>query len=274
MADFETQKLLLDRTQPLDIRKDAAIKLAKEVEHWELMRTFYPVFDSEAEDPVLRIWVLAILACQNPAATVETLVRPFENPHVRRGAIDILNKVAPVTGFHEKLLTAELAALRGTITQDEIEALVSSSPSELSLAERINLFRAPNNEEAHNSRTIMLAQRWGRDPRILEFLNEELQQSSEERRRHAVFCLCMLGELQPALDSASDASPVVRATLAQRLGYYREAAGIDALKRLFADSDPEVSTEAKTALRLLKPDRYASDSRSARAIHVVGQTPC
>jgi hypothetical protein len=251
MADFETQKLLLDRTQPLDIRRDAAVKLVKELEHYELRRTFHPVFDSEAEDPVLRVWVLAILACQNAAATIGILVSPFEDAYVRRGAIDILNKVAPVRGYYERLLTAELSALRGTITQAEIEALVSNSPSDLSLPEAINLFRAPNNEDAHNFRTIALAQRWGRDPRVLEFLNEELQNSREERRRHAVFCLCMLGELQPALEAANDLSPAVRATLAERLGYYRESAGIVVLKRLFADSDPEVAKEAKTSLRLL-----------------------
>jgi cell wall assembly regulator SMI1 len=61
----------------------------------------------------------------------------------------------------------------------------------------------------------------------------------------------MLGELQPALELASDSSAAVRATLAQRLGYYREAEGIEVLKRLFADSNPEVAKEAKTALRLL-----------------------
>ena len=272
MADFKT--LLLDRTQPLDIRKDAAVKLAREFEHWELGRILFPVFDSEAEDPVLRIWALALLACQNPAATIETLVRPFENPHVRRGAIEILNRLAPVNGYEDKLLTAELSALRGTITEWEIEALLSSSASGENLAARINQFRPPNNEEARNCRTIILAQRWGRDPRVLAFLNEELHQPSEERRRRAIFGLCMLGELQPALDAANDTSPAVRATLAERLGYYREAAGIEVLKRLFADSDPEVSKDAKTALRLLNQlDMPPIVDQLARST-AWGQAPC
>jgi len=61
----------------------------------------------------------------------------------------------------------------------------------------------------------------------------------------------MLGELEHALGAAKDPSPAVRSTLARMLGHYREAQGVKVLNSLLKDSNPEVSKEAKTALRLL-----------------------
>jgi cell wall assembly regulator SMI1 len=249
MTDFKT--LFLDKTQPLDIRKDAAAKLAHQFEHWELGRIFFPVFDSEAEDTVLRIWTLAILASQNPAATIESLVRPFEDPHVRRGAIEILNKLAPVTGESEVLLTTELSALRGTLTQQEIEALRLDEQWKQIISAKLNRSRASDPELSRSCDVINLPRRWGRDPRVLAFLNEELKHPDENHRRDAVSGLCTLGELGAALRVADDSSPAVRSTLASSLGYYREAAGIEVLNRLLADSDPGVAKDAKTALLLL-----------------------
>jgi cell wall assembly regulator SMI1 len=265
MADFKT--LLLDKTQPLDIRKDAAVKLAHAFENWESGRIFFPVFDSEAEDPVLRLWTLAILAAQNPAATIETLVKPFEHPQVRRGAIEILNKIAPVTGEREVLLTTELSALRGTLTQQEIAALPLDEDRRQILSAKLNPSRTSDSEISRSCDVINLPRRWGRDPRVLVFLNEELQHSDENRRRDAVSGLCTLGDIAEALRAANDSSPLVRSTLANRLGYYRETAGIEVLKRLLADNDPLVSKDAKTALRLLNqidmPERNDQPSRSS-----------
>lgn len=249
MADLQT--LLLDRTQPLDVRTDAAEKLSRELGHWELGRMFYPIFDSEAEDPALRLVLLAIFAFQNPAGSIETLVRPFENPHVRRGAIEILNRLAPVTGWNDALLTAELSGLRGTLTQQEIEALPLDEQWKQILSAKLNPARATDPEITRSCGVINLPRSFGRDPRVLQFLNEELHDSDENHRRDAVAGLCTLGELEPALRAVDDPSPAVRSTLANRLGYYRETAGIEVLKRLFADSDSEVSKQAKTALRLL-----------------------
>ncbi|UWZ83791.1 SMI1/KNR4 family protein [Occallatibacter riparius] len=264
MADFNA--LLLDKTQPLDIRKDAAVKLAHEVEHWELGRIFFPVFDSESEDPVLRLWTLAILAAQNPAATIETLVRPFEDAQVRRGAIEILNKLAPVTGEREVLLTTELSALRGALTQQKIEALPLDERWKQILSAKLNQSRASDSEISRSCDVINLPRRWGRDPRVLAFLNEELQHPDKNRRRDAVSGLCTLGEIAEALRVVDDSSPAVRSTLANRLGYYYETAGIEALKRLLADNDPLVSKDAKTALRLLNQiDMPESNDQPARS---------
>jgi cell wall assembly regulator SMI1 len=249
MADFRA--LLLDRTQPLDLRIDAAKKLSLEFGHWELGRIFFPVINSEDEDPSLRSATLGVLAFQNPIASIELLVRPFENPSVRHAAIEILDKLAPVTGEDEVLLTAELSALRGTLTEQEIESLPLDSIWKQSLSAEINRSHVSDHEINRSCMVVNLPQRWGRDPRVLTFLAEELHKPNENRRRDAVFGLCMLGELQLAFDAVNDSSPVVRAMLASRLGYYRETWGIEVLQRLLADNDPEVAKQAKTSLRLL-----------------------
>ena len=249
MADLRT--LLLDRTQSLDVRVDVVKKLARESgEYRELWDSLFPVINSEDEDPVLRSAALSALSLRNSVACVQLLLRPFENPSVRRAAIDILDKLAPVTGEFEVLLTAELSALRGTLTEKEIEALPLDGQWKQILSAKFNQLHAPDFEVNRSCNVINLS-RWGRDPRVLAFLNEEFRQPSENRRRDAVFVLCVLGEIQTALGAADDPSPVVRSTLASQLGFYREAQGINVLQRLLVDNNPEVAKEAKTALRLL-----------------------
>lgn len=245
---FDARTLLNDRTQPLNVRADAARKLSLELEHWELGKAFYPIYDSEEEDTNLRLIVLAILAFENPAGTIQTLVRPFENPKVRRGALDILDKLPPVTGEQETLLIAELASLRGTLTQQEIESLPLDSGWKQILSAKMS---ARDPEIGRSCDAVNLPRRWGRDPRVLAFLREELRLPEEDRRRDAVSGLCTLGEIDSALVAADDACSLVRSMLAKMLGYYREESGIEVLKRLLVDNDPDVSKEAKTALRLM-----------------------
>src|SRR5262249_41491403 len=241
-----------DRSQPLELRIDAAKKLSAELGYRELLSVFFSIINSEDEDPSLRSALLAVFAFQNPSTAVPMLVGRFESPAVRRAAIEILDKLAPVTGQQELLLTAELAALRGTLTLQEIEAMPLDSLWKQIFSGRINQFSGgPHLEVNRSCAVVNLALNQGRDPRVLAFLNEELHQPSEIRRRDAVFGLCMLGELGKVLGAVNDPSPVVRAALAQRLGWYREVQGVEVLRRLLEDSDPSVSKEAKTALRLL-----------------------
>jgi cell wall assembly regulator SMI1 len=247
MSDLKS--LLLDKTQPLDLRVDAAQKLSHESR--TLWNPLFIAIEDEDEDPVFRSTVLAIVAFRNPPASIQFLVRPFENPAVRRAAIEILSNLPPITGEQEVLLTAELSALRGTLTQQEIDLLSLDGQWKQILSAKFNQLRGPDADVNRSCDVINLSQTWGRDPRVLAFLSEELQRLEEGRRRDAVFSLCMLGELQPALDAANDPSTVVRSTLADRLGYYREATGIEVLQRLLEDSDPGVAKQAKTALRLL-----------------------
>lgn len=245
----ELRSLILDKSQPLDIRIDAVRKFAREsAEFSKVWDTLFSVVDSEDEDPALRSAALSTLAFQNPnrCASIQLLVRPFENPVVRRAAIEILNKLAPVTGQQEVLLTAELSALRGTLTQQNIESLPLNDLWKRILSAKIN-----QPEESRSCDVNGLAQRWGRDSRVLEFLKEELQHPSEIRRRNAIFGLVTLGELQIALEAVNDPSPVARSALATVLGKYREMQGSSALKRLLEDDDRAVSKEAKTSLRLL-----------------------
>ncbi|MGA9671580.1 MAG: HEAT repeat domain-containing protein [Terracidiphilus sp.] len=250
MADFRI--IIHDRTKPLEVRVDAIKKLSQQPgEYKELWDSLFPVIDSEDEDPVLRSAALTALSLRNSAASVQLLVKPFENPSVRRAAIEILDRLAPVTGEYEALLTAQLSALRGTLTEQEIEALPLDSQWKKILSATIYQLRAPNHDVNRSCMVINLSQRWGRDSRVLTFLIEELHKTDENRRRDAIFSLCMLGELKAALGAVNDTSPVVRSTLANRLGYYREAQGVEVLQRLLEDSDSAVSKEAKTALRLL-----------------------
>jgi hypothetical protein len=209
------------------------------------------VIDPEDEDPNLRSAALAVLSFRNPAASIQLLVRPFENSAVRHAAIEILDKLAPVTGQQEALLTAELSGLRGTLTEQEIEALPLESPWKQILSAKLNQSHTSDSEVNRSCGVINLGQRWGRDVRVLEFLKEELQQPIADRRRDAVSGLCTLGELGSALNAANDPAPVVRSMLARMLGCYLEARGIEVLQNLVQDSDSEVSKEAKTALRLL-----------------------
>jgi hypothetical protein len=250
MADLRT--LIRDKMQPLDVRIDAVEKFSRESgEYKRLCDLLLPIIDSEEEDPVLRSASLAALSARHSAASMQLLLRPFENPSVRRAAIEILDKLAPITGEQEVLLTAELSALHGTLTHQKIETLPLGNQWKQILSANFNQLNSPNHEVNRSCMTINLARRCGRDPRVLAFLKEELHQPVENRRRDAVFGLCMLGELQTALDAVNDPSPVVRSTLASRLGYYREAGGTEVLQRLLEDSAPNVAKEAKAALRLL-----------------------
>jgi hypothetical protein len=249
----ELRKTILDRTQPLDVRIDAIKKVAREtLEYSEVWNSLFPVIDSEDEDPGLRSLALVTLAFQNPSASIQLLLRPFENPAVRGAAIEILDKLAPVTGQQEALLIAELAALHGTLTQQNIEALPLESEWKQILSAKIRHSSISDPEVNRSCDVVNLPRRWGRDPRVLEFLKEELQHPFENRRRDAIFGLCTLGEVQTALEAANDPSPLVRSSLASGLGHYREVQGIEALRRLLGDRDSGVAKDARTALRLLK----------------------
>ncbi len=248
----ELREIIQDRTQPLDVRIDAVKKLSQESrEDNELRNILFSVIEPEDEDPNLRSVALAVLSIRNPAASIQLLVRPFENSAVRRAAIEILDKLAPVTGEQEALLSAELSGLNGTLTAQEIEALHLDGQWKQILLAKINQSRTSDPEIDRSCAVINLGRRWGRDLRVLEFLKEELEQPFADRRRDAVWGLCTLGELGPALNLANDPAPVVRSVLARTLGYYHEAQGIEVLQHLLQDSDSEVSKEAKTALRLL-----------------------
>ena len=250
MADFKT--VLFDKTQPLQTRLEAAKKFASEYGQCALRSTLFLIIDSEDEDPAFRSAALAMISFLNPDASIEMLVRPFEHPSVRRAAIEILDKLAPVTGEQGVLLSAELAALRGTLSDQQIEAAAIDTELKERLRDATKQLRAPNHETNRSCMVIGLPKRWGRDPRVLDFLRGELQDPDERRRHSAVFALTMVGELKAVLDAAVDPSPRVRSILANRLGYYRELQGKGALRTLLRDGNPDVSKEAKASLRLLK----------------------
>jgi HEAT repeat protein len=248
----DSKNLLEDKTQATDVRIAAAESLVRGYSYSETLRCLVPIADSEEEDPLLRSSVLGILGRTNPHAAIQFLLRPFENPEVRHAAIKILDEIAPATGQMEYLLTADLLLLRGALTEEIISDLPLNDLAKRMLSVMLKESQAEDGFKERSSLTMNLPMRFGRDPRVLEFLVDELANPDEQRRSEAVYGLCALGELIPALGVVDDPSQVVRSMLAQRLGYHREAHGIDVLKQLLQDSDPKVVKEAKSALRLLK----------------------
>jgi len=245
-------ELLLDRTQPIEARIEAARSLSRQSSDYSAWRTLCSIIHTDDEEPALRCAALRTLPEWNRFAAIEQLTRPYAEREVRSAAIETLTNLGPVTGEHEVLLLFQLAALRGTVTDDYAASALRSVTGELNnlLSMEIAILRGPSDDQ-RRCFFMNLPQRWGQDPRVLAFLREELQQGDEQRREDAVAGLCVLGELEPALRAADDPSPKVRGRLASVLGSYREEQGIEVLQSLLQDGDPDVARQAKSALRLL-----------------------
>jgi SMI1 / KNR4 family (SUKH-1) len=244
--------LLIDKTQPLKARINAAEALSKESQDYDAWKALCSVIDAEGEEAALRCAAIRFLPEWNRFAAIEYLTRPYVNPEVRSTAIETLDKMGSAKGDREVMLLAQLAALRGTATDEYVAAALESVTGDLKRSLSMQMDNMRGSDEIHRSCSVIgLPQSWGREPRVLEFLKEELQRGDEQRRRDAVYGLCVLRELDPALLAAGDPSPMVRSHLASTLGSYREEAGVKVLQRLLYDSDPGVAKEAKTALRRL-----------------------
>jgi cell wall assembly regulator SMI1 len=243
---------LLDRAQPIDARIEAAQLLSRQSSDYDAFSTLCSVIHAEDEEPALRCAALRTLPEWNRFSAIQQLTKPYTNQEVRSAAIETLASLGPVKGSHEVLLSFQLASLRGTVTDDFIASALGSVTPEVQtlLSMEIAMHRSSSDVQ-RRSFFIDLPQRWGRDPRVLEFLKEELQRGDEQRREDAVASLCVLGELKPALRYVNDPSPMVRARLARVLGSYREQQGLEVLQLLLRDSDPEVVKQAKSSLRLL-----------------------
>ena len=246
----EITNLLLDRTQPVEARIAAAQKLSLESEGaWNAL---YSLIYSEDEEPALRCAVLRLLPARNRYAAVQALTRPYSNREVRRTAVEVMDRLEPVTGEDAVMLDAQLAALRGPVTDEYVAAALNSISDKLKQLLSIELHILRNlGEDQRGCFVINLPGRWGRENGVLEFLKEELRSFDEKRRRDAVGSLCVLGELESALMTANDSSPLVRAHLATMLGLFREDFGAEVFQQLLNDNDREVAKEAKAALRRL-----------------------
>ncbi len=252
--------LLLDKTQPLKARINAAEALSKESQDSDAWRALFSVIDAEDEEVALRCAAIRFLPewgrelnSAHPLtafAAIGYLTRAYLNREVRNTAIATLENIGPVTGEPEVMLLAQLAALRGTASDEYVAAALNSVTGELKelLSSQMRIMRGEDEFQRGYS-VVNLPQNWGRDPRVLEFLKEELQRGNEQRRRDAVHGLCVLRELDSALQAVDDPSPMVRSHLAGMLGSYREELGVEVLQRLLDDNDPGVAKEAKAALR-------------------------
>lgn len=186
-----------------------------------------------------------------------------------------MESLGPVTGEHGALLSFQLAALRGNATQEYATAALGSVTGELRELLSMEIAILRGKDEELRSFSINLPHRWGRDPRVLDFLREERQHRDEKRRQDAVVSLCVLGELEPAMLAVDDPSPGVRAQLARVLGTYREEDGVEVLNRLLDDHDSEVARQAKAALRLLRvlemPVPMQQSPRTSAWGHLLGE---
>lgn len=244
--------LLLDRTQSLEARIEAAQRLSRESQDYSAWKALCSIINAEDEEVTLRCAAMRSLPEWNRFAAIEYLTRAYLKQEVRSAAIETLEDLGPVNGEREVMLLAQLAALRGTSSDEDVAAALDSVTGDLKKLLSMQMNNMRNSDEIHRSCSVVgLPQSWGREPRVLEFLKEEFQQGDEQRRRDAVYGLCVLRELDSALLAGNDPSPMVRAHLASTLGAYREARGAAVLERLLTDNAPGVAKEAKAALRRL-----------------------
>ena len=253
MSATEWIERLHDKTLPLAARQEAAQALARQGRDYEAWKALCSVLHAEHEDPTLRCEVVRVLPEWNRLAAVEQLVRPYDSRPVRTAALATLEQLGPVTGEHETLLLATLAALRGAASDPYVAEALRSVSGDLRrlLSIEMSILRTGANPALTPTYLATLPQRYGRDPRVLAYLDENLHGADAQCRAEAAASLCALGEMERALPVANDPSPTVRARLAETLGLYREDSGADVLFRLINDSDPEVRRQAQKALRLL-----------------------
>ncbi len=229
----------MDRAQPGSVRIEAARRLAGECRTYEVRRLFCEIAAEECEDPVLRCAVVEEMPAWGHYSAVNFLYRRFQDEQVLAAAKSTLKKLGPVEGELEVRLLTDLCALR--------------------------------KGDANLCTIANLASSYGRDPRVLEYLQQSLDSAGQEVRIQAVTARCRLGEPAPALNRDADPSPEVRARLCAALGWNREQSGAEVLQRLLSDPDPAVANEAKIALRRLgrleraKPGLAAKEDRPQSA---------
>lgn len=209
----------MDRAQPASARVEAARRLARDCRTYEVQRVFCEIAAEEDEDPVVRCAVVEEMPAWGHYSAVNFLNRGFQDDQVQATAKATLKKMGPVQGEMEVRLLGDLSALR---------------KGDANVCTFANLPRS-----------------YGRDPRVLEYLQESLDSADKEVRIQAVTALCGLGEPAPVLKMDADPSPEVRARLCAALGWNREQSGAEVLQRLLSDPYPEVANEAKIALRRL-----------------------
>jgi hypothetical protein len=147
------------------------------------------------------------------------VVHALSVPGLRPVAVETLDKMGPVTGQKESRLLAELASLKpGTSKQFRVSGMPGL---------------------------------YGRDPRVLNYLQGQVRNGNRWERALAASVLCGLGDVETSLTAAVDPESRVRRSLAAAIGTFREARGVEVLQRFLADSNFRVARQAAESLNRL-----------------------
>jgi HEAT repeat protein len=219
-----------DKSQPAPIRIEAVENIGRECQDHQIFQRLGWIVDTEGDDPAVRGAIVRILPKWGHPFVPHAILRALSLQGVREVAVETLDRMAPVTGEKESRLESELASLRGGVA-DPIR--VSAMPT-----------------------------LYGRDHRLLNFLNELMRTGNRWERALAASELLGLGEVETALGAAQDSQPRVRRSLASAIGRYREQSGAEILDQLLDDPDDEVASEAARSLMLLGRQTPIAPQRS------------
>ncbi|MBZ5619478.1 MAG: HEAT repeat domain-containing protein [Acidobacteriia bacterium] len=195
--------------------------LAKQCRDHNVFQTLCLIvnYNSDDELAVRSAIVRALPNWDDSSFPTMAVVRALSIHGLRGVAVETLDKMGPAKGEKEsRLLTA-----------------LTSLPS----------------GDSKQYRVAGLPVLFGRDYRVLDYLNEMLRTGNRWERALAASELCGLGEVETALGAAEDPESRVRKSLAASLGWYREQRGAEILKRLLDDKDAGVARQAMESLSQL-----------------------
>jgi hypothetical protein len=209
-----------DPSQPASMRIEAVESLASECREHRVFQRLCLMVGVEGNDVAVRAAILRVLPRWGDTAMhMMAIVRALSMPGVRQTAVEVLDKMGPVTGDKETRLLATLTALRSGF----------ANPYQVSGLPNI----------------------YGRDRRILDYLTELFRRGNRWERALAASELFGLGEIETALEAARDPEARVRRSLAAAAGWSREPRDLQVLEQLLGDVDSSVVNQARVSLKRL-----------------------
>ena len=212
-------------SSPASSRIEAIENLARECHEHQTFQSLRWLPENLNDDENVRRALVRLLPNWGDGPMqLSVFIRALSIPGIRGEAVKALDSVAPVTGQRQARLFDELARLRTGVW------------GFLHVAGLPKLY--------------------GRDPLVLEFLNEWMRTGNQWQRALAASELCGLGETETAFRAVSDPEARVRKSLAVAIGYFNEQSGAEVLSRLLTDDDAAVSKAAQVSLLMLtKPGK-------------------
>jgi HEAT repeat protein len=211
-------------------RIEAVENIGRECQDHQIFQRLGWIVDTEGDDAAVRGAIVRILPKWGYPFVPHAIVRALSLRGVRAAAVETLDRMGPVAGEKESRLAGELAFLRSGV--------------------------------ADPIRVSALPVLYGRDHRVLNYLNELLRTGNRWERALAASELLGLGEAEPALGAARDSEARVRRSLASAIGRYGEQRGAEILEQLLEDPDDAVANEARRSLMLLGGQGSVAAQRS------------